>query len=161
MQFLTKDLWIQVLPNAEELEKLQSASQLQFTLHTIHSFTTPFCCPYGTHLPPHCHTYITPRPPQSMFCCQFITNPGCTITDYMQLTTPYGDPQMAVNPQTLVQLKAMIKEQLKNVEQAEAALAEGMKPQTIEEAELLQRKLADAQKEVANRIAELKNKGKG
>jgi hypothetical protein len=58
----------------------------------------------------------------------------------------------------LAQLKEELKKQLSAVEEKQKAVEEGLRPQTVEQIDELERKMQDALKELQQRREELKQK---
>jgi hypothetical protein len=70
------------------------------------------------------------------------------------------DPGPIAQGQDLARLKEQLRQALNNVEAAEKALDERLKPQTVEEVEDLQKKMQDALGALEERKAELQKQPK-
>jgi hypothetical protein len=93
-----------------------------------------------------------------------VLTPGCGFTDPrtpMTVTpqTPViNQVGMVANPQNLAELKAQLRQSLAQVEAQEQAIAESMKPQTVEESDMLEQKLTEALDELRQHKEELRRR---
>jgi 16S rRNA G1207 methylase RsmC len=65
---------------------------------------------------------------------------------------------MVANPQNLAELKAQLRQSLAQVEAQEQVMAESMKPQTVEEVDMLEQKLTEALHELRHHKEELRRR---
>lgn len=143
MTFKVKDLMIDVSSATAQLQCAHTligchyyCSHLAISYcHFGCSFHFPSICPAGT---------ITPT----------ITCPGTLVTD----TSPIIQTINQVSGPALVNLKAQLKEALELAERQGVVEAESLKPQSVGDAEMLEKKLGEALEEVRARKAELQKK---
>jgi hypothetical protein len=65
---------------------------------------------------------------------------------------------MVANPQNLAELKTQLRQSLAQVEAQEQLMAESMKPQTVEEVDMLEQKLTEALHELRHHKEELRRR---
>ena len=148
MPFKVKDLMIDV----------SSESQLRFTPPV-----TIFCCRLGcTAITEVCRFYCTVIPTNpcgylhTYGGCGFpFTHVPCVAGTCAGSETPWT-PQ--INPQQFGSLKEQLKFALEAAEAQEKAAAESLKPQTVADVEMLEKKLTEALDELRARKAELQKK---
>ena len=160
MAFKLRDLMINVLPSGDQLEKAGDLDAFLAGPGFTGGFTAPRCgaTPFTTYrfdIPQNgCgHTCLLTYGPQT-------TNEEGFIARTCQATgnDPNG-PSVASTSDALLQLREQLKQQLAVVEKQYAAAQENLKPQTVEQVDLLTSKLNDALEELKTRRAEL-TKGK-
>jgi translation elongation factor EF-Tu-like GTPase len=78
-----------------------------------------------------------------------------TVTPQTPVINQVG---MVANPQNLAELKAQLRQSLAQVEAQEQAIAESMKPQTVEESDMLEQKLTEALDELRQHKEELRRR---
>ena len=83
-----------------------------------------------------------------------ITCPGTLVTD----TSPIFQTLPQLSGPALGNLKEQLKQALELAERQEAGQAEALKPQTVADAEMLEKKLGEALEELRTRKAELQKK---
>ena len=165
MAFKVRDLMIDVAPAARVAGYCLGCTQLM-------SFPTPWCRPYSWYYPTivQCPTAtITLCPGGSIQCTitDWNTTPQITTTIYQTQTieqipglqTPaFNQPGMIASPQNLTELKAQLRQALAQVEAQERAAAESMRPQSLEEVDMLEQKLTEALEELRQHKDELRRR---
>jgi hypothetical protein len=81
---------------------------------------------------------------------------GCTLD-----ISRFPGFQQGISAEDLAALKAQLTQALSEVERAEEALADSMRPQSIDEIEVLEDKLEDALSELKQRKEQLQERGPG
>jgi hypothetical protein len=155
MAFRVRDLMIDVAPGTEN-----AFACLPYTGLT----DCRFCTHYQPSIVCYQHSLICPNRSVIDVVDIFHTC-GTTIpfdTGRLGTDVLYGDinpvgPQVA-NPQNLAVLKAQLRQSLAQVEAQEQAMAESMKPQTVEEADMLEQKLTEALDELRQHKEELRRR---
>ena len=143
MTFKVKDLMIDISSATAQVACAHTligchfyCSQLVFSYcHFGCSFHFPSICTHGS---------VTPT----------ITCPGTLVTD----TTPIFQTLPQLSGPALGNLKDQLKQALELAERQELGQAEALKPQTVADTEMLEKKLGEALEEVRARKAELQKK---
>jgi hypothetical protein len=76
-------------------------------------------------------------------------------------TVVLNQPGMVANPQNLKELKAQLRQALAQVEAQERMAEESMRPQSLEEADMLEQKLTEALEELRQHREELRRRSAG
>lgn len=144
MTFKVKDLMIDV---SSATAQLACPAHSLIGCHFHCSFAAISFCHFGCSFffPSICtHASINPT----------ITCPGTLVTD----TTPIFQTINQLSGPALGNLKEQLKQALELAERQETASAEALRPQTVADAEMLEKKLGEAIEEVRARKAELQKK---
>lgn len=183
MPFKVRDLMIDVVPEAGGGANIACCPGTMLTGDPFccpgTGFRTPACCP-GTGFRTCLCSYISPACcPGTSFrtCCPTFCCPGtlpvtCEPCSPIPFTgcdpispCPGGSiipPERGVaTPENLATLKAQLQQALAQVEGQERAMEESQKPQTVEEAEVLEQKLVEALEELRQHREELRRRSAG
>jgi hypothetical protein len=161
MPFKVKNLMVDVPSATTAAANLKATLTVQTV--TIHPTATIFChigCTQPTFIT--CHfacSFISPCTFHTLVTCQFHSLPTTTITH-----TTCG---FSVEPTTIIgqvpQSTPVVKEQLQQalaaVEAQQAAAEESLKPQSLEDVEMLEKHLTEALAELKTQKADLQKKG--
>ena len=167
MAFKVRDLMIDVSP---QLPQEMHAQQLFCATYTYGCPNLTHFCRYPSDFCPN-YTFVGCQVRSYFPCGRTYLDPTIIYTPTPVLDDPIpfvqtpdaqapimNQPGMVVNPQNLAELKSQLRQSLAQVEAQEKVMKENMKPQTVEEVDMLEQKLTEALEELRQHKEELRRK---